>query len=205
AQSQILALRLRSPVEEPLTDTGPTIARSVATGPCTSNFMRLASTVGGPIKVTVWMDHPAWRVIGCTGKVLTNGDRMSVPVPCIATVTPACNASVRFSGPAMCTRPGKRCRRTCPLPLTQGFPEFLIGALISVGLCQQRNTPASYMFVGFSLARFVRCFGPTDAPGIYVYPGVGTPASWDQAKWLTTPAGRGDPGGAGCAMPKWKP
>ena len=80
----------------------------VAIGMLIAKISPWVSTDGGPMKATRSTLHHAWSAIACTGKVRRSIDRMSVPTRCIATVTPACNATRRSFGLAMCSPPGKR-------------------------------------------------------------------------------------------------
>src|SRR5262245_1338012 len=101
-------------------DIGPTIDKSVVTGPFTSSFTMWALTVGGRIKETAWMDHRGWRAIECITKVRGNCVQTNDRSPSIETVRPACNVTLRSFGRATFTRPGRPCRLTCRWQLIQG-------------------------------------------------------------------------------------
>src|SRR5437660_10336768 len=72
-----------------------------------------ASTDGGRTREMAWMDHHAWRAIECITKVRGNCVPMKDLLRCIETVRPACNVTLRSSGQAMSTRPGRPCRLMC--------------------------------------------------------------------------------------------
>ena len=98
------------------------------------------------------------------------------PLPCVATATPACSATPRSSGRAMCGRAGKRFALMSMSRSIRAYREFPTGAPTSAGLFRRPNTRANCTCAGSSSVPSAHRSALTAVTGTSACRGAGTAA-----------------------------